>query len=226
MMEEPVVVKSRARHLANRLSALAAAADEAPPKLSKDYLKLAADYRQQEQYRPSSARSRSSCISCKQDLTAAVTKVLYPCSHTVCDNCVLQKRIRVGGQCLCQSDIHVILKNRGGRERHDYDDWLALGCSTVSSSSSFVKHFPLNSQLEIRWATVDRRDTNDKPIRLRSKIRKASQILPVVMEGATTDEEEDETSSSGRTTTATPLPIRREMPNEQERKTGRLCNIL
>ena len=91
---------------------------------------------------------------------------------------------------------------------------------------SFVKEFPLNSQLEIRWATVDRHNTNDKPIRLRSKTRKASQILPVVMEGATTDEEEDETSSSGRTTTATPLPIRREMPNEQERKTGRLCNIL
>ena len=225
MMEEPVV-KSRARHLANRLSALAAAADaEAPPKLSRNYLKLAADYRQQQQYRPSSTRSCSSCISCKQDLTAAVTKVLYPCQHCCCDNCMLQKRIRVGGQCLCQSAIHIILKNRGGRERQDYDDWLALGASTIASSS-FVKDFPLNSQLEIRWATVDRRNTNDKPIRLRSKTRKASQILPVVMEGATTDEEEeDETSSSGRTATAL-LPIRREIPNEQGRKTGLLCSIL
>ena len=135
MMEEPVV-KSRARHLANRLSALAAAADaEAPPKLSRNYLKLAADYRQQQQYRPSSTRSCSSCISCEQDLTAAVTKVLYPCQHCCCDNCMLQKRIRVGGQCLCQSAIHIILKNRGGRERQDYDDWLALGCSTIASSS-------------------------------------------------------------------------------------------
>ena len=216
MMEEPVV-KSRARHLANRLSALAAAVDaEAPPKLSKDYLKLAADYRQQEQYRPSSARSRSSCISCKQDLTAAVTKVLYPCQHCCCVNCMLHKRIRVGGQRLCQSAIHIILKNRGGRERQEYDEWLALGVSAIASLS-FVKEFPLNSQLEIRWATVDRHNTNDKPIRLRSKTRKASQILPVVMEGATTDEEEDETSSSGRTTTA---------PLERERKTGRLCIIL
>ena len=228
--------EDRIRDLANRLSALTAAAainpsastkNEAPPvheksaRLTIDYLQLAANYRRYEQYRSSSSQRENRCIICRKEATTCC-KVFYPCQHScVCDACILRHRIRPGhSKCpLCKKGaIQLILKNRGGRERGQYDDWLAGGPPTMASNS-FTREFPSKSLLEMRWARVVDDDARRRPLRSRSKVAKSS-VLPAVME-----EEPASSSSENEISSSTCTPA--SLPEQRQRsRRGAACSCV
>mmetsp|Transcript_40015 Transcript_40015/g.125220 ORF Transcript_40015/g.125220 Transcript_40015/m.125220 type:complete len:258 (+) Transcript_40015:782-1555(+) len=148
------------------------------PRLHKDYLKLAEDYRQQQQWRDHEIRKSGERLRCAQCQEEEAGVICFPCEHlALCTTCSKG----LPNKCpACGDNISVLMTHRDGNEVGAYQDW-TMGQTVSKLPKGFKRRFS-SSRRRVAERSMSAGDLSlpdgDKSRRKTQKRRAGGKLAP------------------------------------------------